>query len=685
MRQSPVALCAIRCLGAIHGRMGRAMGRSKEETVAALVRILKNAESQTRIEVMLSLAKIFAGPPDGRRSCIPLAPYDRDAYKAARQCLGDRNVAVRAAAAECLMAMVENSASLNASELESLTSLCLRSLEGASYEARLSISRLLGYMVASTQMAANTRRQRHAIHVHNGSSSSSGSSFPSPAAMPNSSGQVSKGRKAMSLEEALGLLMTGFLRSGVSFLKGDIIKGGPSPIGRDVRVGVTYAYVEALRRLGGLWLSRNLGPVLSHILELVSGPKAASSHVDAVHSRRCVAYLLRATLGHCLGEPQQALAVTELVSTVRKHMEAMDPSPENAKESNQETLFGQHLLVCALQEMGSLILALSTSASTLLADRSLALVDTVVSVLLHPCQAPRLAAAWCLRCISVAIPSQVTPLIDRCVEGIESMRTSPEAISGYGSALAAILGGVQLSPLGIPHTKGKVVFNTGEELLRSASQNSRLSLARTQTGWLLMGAVASLGVGVVRGLLPRLLLLWRNSFPRSARELDSEKARGDAFTWQVTLEGRAGALSAMHSFLHNCPELATEDVVRRLLSPVESALAMVVGIAPVVKSYGQHLKAPVAMVRLRLYETLSLLPPQSFEGSYAPLLRMLVGELTLSENPANTTTSLLLSLCHSGAELLLGRRLCDQNHRVIEDQVTIPVAIYYIQLLGGNL
>lgn len=83
-----------------------------------------------------------------------------------------------------------------------------------------------------------------------------------------------------------------------------------------------------------------------------------------------------------------------------------------------------------------------------------------------------------------------------------------------------------------------------------------------------------LGVPVVRGLLPRMLLLWRNSFPRSTKELESEKARGDAFTWQVTLEGRAGALSAMHSFVQNCPELVNDDIIRRLLTPIESALAM---------------------------------------------------------------------------------------------------------------
>lgn len=35
----------------------------------------------------------------------------------------------------------------------------------------------------------------------------------------------------------------------------------------------------------------------------------------------------------------------------------------------------------------------------------------------------------------------------------------------------------------------------------------------------------------------------------------------------------------------------------------------------VVKSCGQHLKAPIALVRLRLYETLSLIPAQDFEGN----------------------------------------------------------------------
>lgn len=257
-------------------------------------------------------------------------------------------------------------------------------------------------------------------------------------------------------------------------------------------------------------------------------------------------------------------------------MNSIDFNPENAKDSNQETLFSQHLLVCALQELSSLFIGLGTTAQNLLTDQSLNAIDATCAVLVHPCAAARLAAAWCLRSCCIAVPSQITPLIDRFIEAIEQMRSSPEAIAGYSCALAAILGSARHSPLGIPHTKGKVVFNCAEELLRSASQNSRMSLHRTQAGWLLIGAIMTLGSPVVKGLLPRMLLLWRNSFPRSNKELESEKARGDAFTWQVTLEGRAGALSVMHSFLLNCPDLVSEDITRRLLTPIESALAMLV-------------------------------------------------------------------------------------------------------------
>jgi len=61
------------------------------------------------------------------------------------------------------------------------------------------------------------------------------------------------------------------------------------------------------------------------------------------------------------------------------------------------------------------------------------------------------------------------------------------------------------------------VFNQAEELLRSASQSSRLSLPRIQSGWLIIGAVMTLGPSVVKPCLPTLLQLWKNTFPRTVK------------------------------------------------------------------------------------------------------------------------------------------------------------------------
>ncbi len=88
---------------------------------------------------------------------------------------------------------------------------------------------------------------------------------------------------------------------------------------------------------------------------------------------------------------------------------------------------------------GTLFLRLGTATRTLLSDTSLRLTDILVSVLLHPCQAPRLAAAFCLRSLCVAVPSHLTPSIDRCLEGLEKFKSSAEAVAGYSGAIAALL------------------------------------------------------------------------------------------------------------------------------------------------------------------------------------------------------------------------------------------------------
>lgn len=87
------------------------------------------------------------------------------------------------------------------------------------------------------------------------------------------------------------------------------------------------------------------------------------------------------------------------------------------------------------------------------------ILDSVISVILHPSVSVRLAAAWCLHCIAVALPSYLTPLLDRCLERLTVLKSSPEAVTGFSFAVAALLGAVKHCPLGIPHGKGKVMVS----------------------------------------------------------------------------------------------------------------------------------------------------------------------------------------------------------------------------------
>uniref|UniRef100_A0A8D0A2I1 HEAT repeat-containing protein 5A n=1 Tax=Sander lucioperca TaxID=283035 RepID=A0A8D0A2I1_SANLU len=587
----PTRLAAMACLGALFEQLGRMLVGSFKDTLTSLLKAMKSAESQGRYEIMLSLEKILRGLG------ASAVPCHRDVYKAARACLTDRSMAVRCAAAKCLLELQREAVFLWTSELENVATLCFRAFEGSNYSVRVSVAKLLGTLLA----AAVEPRQ------------------------PTAPRQAGRGRS--SLEEVMDLLWGGFLRGGAGFLRasGDMLKGTTS-VSKDIRIGVTQACVVFVSTLGGSWLEGNFPAFLSLLMELASHGRATQTPGDAAVTRRCVSFILRSTLGSLLGEKAQTNAAKQLCFAVAAQKPAIDAALTDGnvetRVSAADVAASQHMLVCCLQELGALIQGLGTTAAPLLTDSSTALVDTVISVLLHPAASARLAAAWCLRCVATAMPSQCSPLLDRCAERLVALKSSPEAVAGYGAAVAALVAAVQHCPLGIPHTKGMVVLSLAEDLLRSASQNSRISLQRTQAGWLLVSSLITLGPAVVEHHLSRLLLLWRCVFPASLREQEMELRRGDYFTWQVTLVGRAGALSAMKNLLLHCRELVTDDIISRLLTPLACAVALLTKLPALLRSYSSSVRSASVVYRLRVYELLSLLPPHTYQGtsSAPPLL-----------------------------------------------------------------
>ncbi|XP_057638418.1 HEAT repeat-containing protein 5A isoform X2 [Chionomys nivalis] len=638
----PTKLAAVVCLGALYKKLGRILTNAFTDTVGNILKAMKSAESQGRYEIMLSLQSILTGLGAAAARC------HRDVYKAARSCLTDRSMAVRCAAAKCLLELQNEAVFMWSTDLDSVATLCFKSFEGSNYDVRISVSKLLGTVLAKAVIAKH----------------------PGAASRQNA--------RRVSLEEVLELLGTGFLRGSSGFLRasGDMLKGSSS-VSRDVRVGVTQAYVVFVSTLGGAWLEKNFAVFLSHTLSLVSqlNSKATQTQTDAVCCRRCVSFILRATVGGLLGEKAQIAAAKDICQAIWKLKKVVDAvlSDGNLETrlSSTDVAASQHALVCALQELGNLIHGLGTTAAPLLQESSTGLLDGVVSMTLHPSVSVRLAAAWCLHCIAVALPSQLTPLLDRCLERIATLKSSPEAVTGFSFAVAALLGAVAHCPLGIPHGKGKIIMALAEDLLCSAAQNSRLSLQRTQAGWLLIAALMTLGPAVVNHHLARVLLLWKCVFPASPKDLETEKSRGDSFTWQVTLEGRAGALCAVKSLLSHCGDLLTEEVIQRLLPPLPCAVDLLTQLSSILKTYGNSLKTPSVVYRQRLYELLILLPPETYKGNLSAILKELTAELTAPDAQAAASVCLLPALCHPDDLLILSPLLQETDHRFIEEQLLL--------------
>ncbi|XP_012580101.1 PREDICTED: HEAT repeat-containing protein 5A isoform X2 [Condylura cristata] len=639
----PTKLAAVVCLGSLYKKLGRILGNTFTDTVGNILKAMKSAESQGRYEIMLSLQNILNGLGTAATPC------HRDVYKAARSCLTDRSMAVRCAAAKCLLELQNEAIFMWSTDLDSVATLCFKSFEGSSYDVRISVSKLLGTILAKAL-----------ISKHSGAAASRQSI------------------RRVSLEEVLELLGTGFLRGSSGFLRasGDMLKG-TSSVSRDVRVGVTQAYVVFISTLGGTWLEKNFAVFLSHILSLVSQshPKATQIQTDAVCGRRCVSFILRTTIGGLLGEKAQIAAAKDICQAIWKLKKVVDAA---MGDGNLETRLGstdvtasQHMLVCALQELGNLIHNLGTTAAPLLQDSSAGILDSVISVTLHPSISVRLAAAWCLHCIAVASPSYLTPLLDRCLERLTVLKSSPEAVTGFSFAVAALLGAVKHCPLGIPHGKGKIIMTLAEDLLCSATQNSRLSAQRTQAGWLLITALMTLGPAVVSHHLARVLLLWKCVFPISPKDLETEKSRGDSFTWQVTLEGRAGALCAIKSFVSHCGDLLTEEVIQHLLPPLPCAVDLLTRLSSILKTYGSPLRMPSVVYRQRLYELLILLPPETYEGNLCTVLKELAADLTTTDTQVVASTFLLPSLCHQDDLMILSPLLQETDHRFIEEQLLL--------------
>lgn len=200
------------------------------------------------------------------------------------------------------------------------------------------------------------------------------------------------------------------------------------------------AYVVFLSAMGGGWVETQLPLISRHILELVSHAKTTATHLDAVYARRCVGFILRQVFGRLLGEAAQLTAIRHLTQLVAQTVGVMkgasstpslkskddkSSSDSGGDKDKEKVSLQQHVLICAVIEIGALVYNHNTAALGLVIGDNVGVVSaaelvtkpppllcalTDVLSLAYP--ASRAGAAWCVRCIGLALPSQLSLLAD---------------------------------------------------------------------------------------------------------------------------------------------------------------------------------------------------------------------------------------------------------------------------------
>ncbi|CDW52161.1 HEAT repeat containing protein 5B [Trichuris trichiura] len=638
----PSRLTALCCLAAMYKSLGRLMGRSFEETTQVLIRCLRNAESQTRAEVMTTFAAMITGLGSACSS------VHKEIYKVARPALTDRQMTVRCAACSCIEALVVQAPFLWTQELESLCSCCFKALDGSNLAVRSSVASLLAAALATAHCP------------------------------PSQGSRVSPGQstsKGIAIEEVWSILGSGFLRGGLGFLKTNTSFHGT--VSKEIRVGISITYVQLVNRLGVSWLEKHLSKYVRHLFDLAANSCGGSvGFSEASFLRHCVCFALGTPLQRMLSEKMQIVACKEIGQVIAEHMNSLEPLDDSDPDRcllSADMASSQHSVCCLLLELSDLVVRIGSIVAPLFVEAS-GILEPVFSVLSHPCTTCRLASAWCLRSICIVVPGLMTPLIERCLLRLEHSKGSACAVAGYSGAAAALTVAIHLCPLGIPSSKCKRIVQVAVQLLRTAPHDSKLAMVKTESGWLLLSALVTMGPVTVQPLLPRILAAVKSIFPRSKKEAEEELNRGDQYTWQVTLASRAGALSVVKNLVVHCKGLVNDDIVQKLLIPLESAFYELELLPNILKLYGQQLRKYAALFKQRLFEALVEISPSRYIGFFALLLREVIVEFTVIDGSSSSQSNFLLNefCCNEEAVIFDVSFLLCANRRV--EQLVNPLS-----------
>ncbi|THH31382.1 hypothetical protein EUX98_g2812 [Antrodiella citrinella] len=251
----------------------------------------------------------------------------KDVIKQMRQAVGDKALPVVRAATQVLILMhPAGDTSRTAAEIESLVSLCIKHLETADYPTRLSLAKLAGHILASSQV------ERSVLTAESKKNKKTDDKEDEDA-IATTVHAAEDLKPIMTPTEMLSQLSSHFNKVQTT---------------QKTRIGIFSLYLSVLTALGPAFVERNYGLIVEHfMLEIIANPRNSSSRHEVLIVRTLVGTVLRELVGiRMLGEQAQIFAIQELSSAYLKRWPAMLPG-----QSAPSAL----MLVIALREVAGLL------------------------------------------------------------------------------------------------------------------------------------------------------------------------------------------------------------------------------------------------------------------------------------------------------------------------------------------
>ncbi|KAI8907094.1 armadillo-type protein [Powellomyces hirtus] len=596
VEDASIRLSAIHCVGVLTEAHGGKLLSLFPETVTQLMKHFKNAKESDlalRYECLVALERSLKGAGKGA-----IDTMTKDLVKLAKVGITDKLPLIRAASVELYRAIYDYTSYPPPEKIEEydlLLGAVAKAMEGGTYALRRSVASFASALLALSQQASQKRDK--------GKKATKPGTDADAVAVPE--------KNILEVEEVLAVLST-FLTKATS---------------REVRVGALESYATALRRFGPKFVEINYPAIVKSILDLSTHPKLVTTQAEAAFMRESCGFLLREAVGKMLSETAQINAVKELGNGwLRKWPAVMgtDVAPPD------------HALVCVLNELAALLIDLGPA----IAGEEGAIIDPLMQLIGHPSRAVNLALAWCLRCLSAALPSYMPTLIGKLMALVQKDLNhlhgdKPEFLArflGYGNVLAGLISAAPTRTLYVSFETMARIFGLCAQLLRttSTSKDFRAISAQSRVAWTLMGALMCLGPDFVRVHTSQLLLIWKSVFPKPGPKESSNRSE---LEWEYLLMSREAALAALHSFMvHNPKELATSDVAKRITVCLNNTLSFISAL-PAVYSTGPPPPPGTSNPENRFYQMENFLrkrlfmcykvlaPPSTYELSYSQLLR----------------------------------------------------------------